>query len=395
MSAIGTEIARQLAAAQPFLTFFGDSEWARRRVEPGNSDFVLGNPHEMPLAGFVSALRTHSEPENKDWFAYKQSEPEARRVVAESLQRQRSVAFDPDDILMTNGAFAGLAIVLRAIVDRGDEVIYNLPPWFFYEPIILAAGAEPVRIRVRPDGFDLDLDAVAAAITPRTRAIIVNSPNNPTGVIYPAATLDALGKLLEDASRRNGRPIYLVSDEAYCRIVFDGRRYVSPTEHYPYSFLVYTYGKTLLTPGQRLGYVALPPQMSDRPLVREALFMAQAVTGYAWPNALLQHALGEIELLSIDIGHLQRKRDRLVEELGRMGYHVHVPEGTFYLMPQSPIPDDGAMVTELARHRVFVLPGSIFELPGYFRISLTANDEMIDRALPGFARAIDAVRVSA
>jgi aspartate aminotransferase len=343
------------------------------------------------VPGFADALRRWSDPQDKDWFAYKFSEPAAQEIVARSLRARTGIAYEPADVAMTNGAFAGLGVALRAVIDPGDEVIFSVPPWFFYETVVRAVGAVPVRVPIRPEGFDLDLDAIAAAITPWTRAIIVNSPNNPTGRIYPADQLRALAAVLTEASARNGRPIYLVSDEAYCRIVFDGRDCPSPTAFYPFSFLIYTYGKTLLTPGQRIGYVAIPPSMPGREAVRDALFAAQLMHGYAFPNALLQHALGDLEGLSIDVGRLQARRDRVVAGLRASGYEVVEPEGAFYVLARSPEPDDLAFAERLGERRVFVLPGTVFEMPGWFRISLTANDGMVERALPLFAEVYRAV----
>jgi aspartate aminotransferase len=375
-------------ALEPVMRFFFSSAYTGRQGDPTIADFVVGNPHEMPLPGFVDALAQWTPPRDKDWFAYKMSEGPARLAVADALAARRGVAYRPEDIALTTGAFAGLVVCLLAVADPGDEVIFLTPPWFFYEPILLAHGLVPVRVKVRADDFDLDLAAIEAAISPRTRAIIVNSPNNPTGRVYPAETLAALGRLLTEASTRNLRQIYLLSDEAYHRLVFDGRPFPSPVDHYPHSFLIYTYGKTLLTPGQRIGYVALRPDMPEREALRHALLMAQFSAGWAFPNALLQHALADLEGLSIDLAHLQAKRDRLVAALRRMGYTLHMPEGTFYLLPRSPWPDDEAFVALLARHEVFCLPGTVVEMPGHFRISLTANDAMIDRALPGFEAAI-------
>jgi aspartate aminotransferase len=377
-------------ALEPFMQFFAFYE--SHVQTPDLSDFAIGNPHDMPLPGFVDALQRWSIPQNKDWFAYKMSEEEARTAVCSTLRAWRSIPFEADDILMTNGGFAAIAVALKAVVSPGDEVIFITPPWFFYEALVLAAGGIPVRAKINPATFDLDLEAISRAITQRTRAIIVNSPNNPTGKIYPPETLQALADLLTEANARYGQPIYLLSDEAYSRIVYDGQRYPSPTAYYPYSFLLYTYGKTLLTPGQRLGYIALPPTMPDRPQVRDAVFMAQVMTGWAFPNALLQHALPDLEKLSIDIEHLQDKRDRLTRALRNIGYEVHLPEGTFYLMPRAPLVDDWAFAAKLAEQNILCLPGTVVELPGYFRLSLTANDAMIDRALPGFARAFEQVR---
>ena len=382
-------------AVAPVLKFMLGTPWVAKMGSPAMADFVVGNPHEMPLQGFVEALGRWSVPRDKNWFAYKNSEPESQAVVAASLRERRGVPFEDRDICMTNGAFAGLAVTLCATVDPGDEVIFISPPWFFYEALIVNYGGRPVRVKVNPETFDLDIDAIAAAITPRTRAIIVNSPNNPTGKIYPPSTLSRLSDLLAEASERNGRPVYLLSDEAYSRIVFDGREYPSPTSFYSNSFLIYTYGKTLLAPGQRLGYIALPPSMPNRDLMRQAIFGAQMMTGYAFPNALLQHALADIERMSIDVGHLQEKRDRMVGALREMGYSLHVPEGTFYLLVRSPIEDDWAFTAMLAERDVLCLPGTVVEEPGYFRISLTANDEMIERGLPGFASALAEITQSA
>jgi aspartate aminotransferase len=175
------------------LEFLTQSEWARRRGDPGIADFVVGNPHEMPLERFVSALRRQLEPRSADWFAYKMSEPAAQEAIASALSEQHGDAqFARADVLLTTGAFAGLSVALKAIVEVGDEVLYISPSWFFYTALIVAEGGVPVRVCVRAEDFDLDLAAIEAAITPRTRALIVNSPNNPTGRIYPPRTLGGL-----------------------------------------------------------------------------------------------------------------------------------------------------------------------------------------------------------
>ncbi len=388
MNAVGQRIGALQGVLYPVYRFFVESAYAQHAGDPTICDFAVGNPHELPLPEFTAALAGWSVPRTNDWFGYKNNEPASQAVVAASLKQRLGIDFEAQDICLTNGAFAAIAVVLQAIVDPGDEVIFVSPPWFFYEALIAASGAQPVRVKVNLQTFDLDLAAIEAAIGPRTRAIIINTPHNPTGKIYPPSTLTELAALLQTVGDRAGRPIYIISDEAYSHIVFDGQSCPSPTAFYPNTFLVYTYGKTLLTPGQRLGYIALPPAMPERDQVRNALFVAQIMTGYAFPNALLQHALPDLERLSIDIGHLQSKRDRLVGELREQGYDVHVPEGTFYLLPRSPLADDRAFVERLAGYKIFCLPGDVVEMPGYFRISLTANDDMITRAIPGFAAAI-------
>jgi aspartate aminotransferase len=388
MMVVSQRITQVMQRLGPVAHFFTASTYARRVGDPGICDFAVGNPHELALPGFVEALGQYVAPQNNAWFAYKNNEPEARAAVTAALRERRGLPFEVEDVFLTNGAFAALAVVLGAIVDPGDEVIFLSPPWFFYEALIAAAGAQPIRVKIDAMTFDLDVAAIEAAIGPRTRAIIINSPHNPTGKIYSDETLKRLALVLAQASARIGHPIYLISDEAYSRIIFDERAYHSPTAFYPHTFLVYTYGKTLLTPGQRLGYIALPPTMSEREQLRTALFVSQLLTGYAFPNALLQHALSDLEQLSIDVAHLQHKRDLMVAALHDIGYDLHVPEGTFYLLPRSPLADDLAFIELLAEQNIFCLPGTVVELPGYFRISLTANDAMIEQALPGFATAL-------
>jgi aspartate aminotransferase len=370
----------------PFVSFFSGPIWSRFG-EPGMANFAVGNPQDMPLTGYVDALRAHLEPQSPDWFAYKMSEPNAQAVVAASLTARTGLPWDPADVAMTNGGFAAIAVAFRLIIEPGDEVIFPTPPWFFYEVLIRQPGGTAVRVPLAPPQFDLDVGAIAVAITPRTRAVLVNTPHNPSGRVFPIEDLRRLAAALEAASARIGHPIYLVSDEPYNRILFDGRTFHSPAEVYPYTITTYSYGKTLLAPGMRIGYLTVPPTMPDREAFRNRVFLAQIALGYAFPNALLQHAIEDLERLSIDVPTLQRRRDRLVPALRELGYETTFPEGTFYIMAKSPIDDDVAFAELLAEEGVLVLPGAIVELPGWFRISLTATDDMVERGLAGFAKA--------
>lgn len=362
--------------------------WDELRRQPGVCDFVLGNPQEMPLPGFVDAIRRHANPQDKDWFAYKRSEPEARDVVAKALREWRGLPFEPEDVALTPGAFGALETAFRAFLDPGDEVVFSLPPWFIYEPMLLSVDAVPVKVRVRSDDHDLDLDAIGSAIGPQTRAVIVNTPNNPTGRIYPPQTLAALATLLTDAAHHWGKPIWLISDEPYARLVFSDAEFHSPSEFYSHTLISYSYGKVLLTPGERIGWLALSPSIPNREPFRETIELSQIAAGWLFPSAVLQYALDDLERLSIDLVDLQAKRDRLAGELTASGYQLRVPEGTFYLWVRSPEPDDVAFCRRLADRNVLILPGTIFEVPGHFRISLTASNDMINRALPVFHAAV-------
>jgi len=379
---------RMLDSVAHVFDWFQGGDYERRHLDPGIADFAFGNPQEFPLPGLVDALQRHAVPKDKDWFAYKFSEEEPRTVVADSLRHRTGIEFRPEDVALTAGAFGALGVTIRALCDVDDEVIFLSPPWFFYELMIVSSGATPVRVRLQAPDFDLDPAAIAAAITPRTRAIIVNSPNNPTGRIYREPELAALGRVLKEASERHGRPIILISDEAYNRIVFDGIEFRSPALDYDATMTIYTYGKTLLAPGQRIGYAAMSPTFPDREAMAYRIMVQQLASGWGFPNALLQHAIGDLEGLSVDIPALQARRDRMVPALREMGYEVTRPEGTFYLMVRSPDPDDMAFTARLAALGALVLPGAIVESPGWFRISLTASDEMVERGLEVFRTAI-------
>jgi aspartate aminotransferase len=372
---------------EPVFSQVSDLALERRATQPEACDFRFGNPQEMPLPAIQDALTKWAVPQNKDWFAYKFSEASATKVAAESASKRVGIGFDPRDIAMTTGAFGALASTLRAILDPGDEVIYLSPPWFFYVPMILSCGARPVRVDLTPPQFELPVEAIEWHITPQTRAIILNTPHNPSGRAFTEDELERLTHVVEAAHQ----PIYLVSDESYSRILFDGRKHVSPLRFYDRSFLIYTYGKTLLAPGQRIGYIAMPPTMPDREELRDAILVSQCALGWTFPNAVMQYAIGDLEQASVDVPAMQRRRDRIVGALGEMGYEVVKPEGTFYVMVRSPIADDVAYVNRLAEENVFVLPGRMFELSGWFRISLTANDEMTERALRGFERALESM----
>ena len=374
---------------EPVLSFVNDAEAGNAALNADASDLQFGNPQEMPLPEIQQALTRWAAPQNKDWFAYKFSDPKAIQVAVQSLRKHIGIEFDPADVSMTTGAFGGLASTLRAVLDPGDEVIYLSPPWFFYVPMVISNGAKAVRVDFEPPAFDLPVEAIERAITERTRAIIVNTPHNPSGRVLTPEELQRLAALLNRAPR----PIYLLSDESYNRILYDGRAHHSPVRYYDRSFLIYTYGKTLVAPGQRIGYIAMPPSMPDREELRTALFVAQSITAYAYPNALMQYAMGDLQKASVDVAALQRRRDRIVSALDEMGYETVKPQGTFYVLVRSPLEDDVAFTRLLAQENVFVLPGRLFELPRWFRISLTANDDMVERALPGFERALESVRV--
>jgi aspartate aminotransferase len=390
--AVVSKRVRRADAAFSIVRDFYLSRYGERRLEPGISDFTFGNPHEMPLEGLVDAIRARAVPQDKNWFAYKISEEAPQNFLAESMSAELGLAFEPADIALTSGAFAAIEVAFHIALDAGDEVVYSEPAWFCYEPMLLAADAVPVKVKLTANEFDLDLDAIESAIGPKTKMVIVNSPHNPTGRIAAPKTLSALAEILERASNKFGHRIILLSDEPYRRIRFDGNDFSTPAKFYPWTLIAYSYGKVLLAPGQRIGYLAISPLMpeEDKSAFRETMYSAQMALGWCFPNAIMQYAIPDLENLSIDLAALTRRRDALTTVLTDAGYDVLMPEGTFYLWSKWPqgnsdrfLPD--RLWNALADHDVFVLPGSLMNEAAFFRISLTASDEMVERALPIFA----------
>jgi aspartate aminotransferase len=368
-------------AIEPVTSFFLSLRAMDGR--PGVVDLTFGDPHEMPLAALVDALRANVEPRAEDWFAYKTSHAPAQEAVASGLRDELGLPFEPDDIAMTQGAFGAISVAFRLVADVGDEVVIPQPGWF-YAPMLGAADLVAVRAPLDPGTFDLDVDAVVRAITPRTRIVVVNSPANPTGRVYTRDRLAELAEALESVSVLGGRRIWLLSDEPYRRIRFGGLEFTSPAACYPWTLIDYSYGKVLLAPGQRLGYLALSPLIprAERDELRAAMLPLQMGMGWGFPDALMQYAAPALETVSIDVAELERRRDLVVRALGEAGYALTVPEGAFYLWAAAPDGDAVAFAAALAERGVFVLPGTVFNSPGYFRISLTATTAMLEKALP-------------
>ena len=350
------------------------------------ADLTFGNPHEPPLPELVSALRTHIEPLTTDGFAYKFSEAEPRRVIAEGLRAELGLNFAPEDIAMTLGAYGAITLAFSILLDPGDECIIPVPGWFLYETSLSLSHAVTVKVRLRDADFDLDVDAIEAAVTARTRIVIVNTPHNPTGVIYSRERLAELAAMLHRKSAEFGRPIFILSDEPYRRIRFDGVAFTSPAQVYPWTLIDYSFGKVLLAPGLRLGYLAICPDMpaEARATLRTTAEKTQLSSGCAFPDSILQYAVKDLETVSIDVPAYQRKRDRLYDALTQWGYAMTRPAGAFYLWGKAPGGDALAFTAAMAERGVYVMPGTLFERPGDFRISLTGTHDMIEASLPAF-----------
>jgi len=321
-----------------------------------------------------------------DWFAYKTNEQEPRDVIARALQGELGLAFAPDDIAMTPGAFGAIGVAFSMLLDPEDECVIPVPSWFSYANMLLARNAVPVKVPLNEETFDLDVAVIERAITRRTRIVVVNTPHNPTGIVYTRERLIELAGMLKRKSAEIGRPIFILSDEPYRRIRFDGVPFTSPAQVYPWTLIDYSYGKVLLAPGLRLGYLAICPEMpaEARAELQDIAVSMQVAQGWAFPDALSQYAVADLETVSIDIDALQRKRDRMHGALTQWGYNLTKPAGTFYLWGKAPRGDAVGFTRSLADRGVYVMPGTLFERPSDFRISLTASVEMVEASLPAF-----------
>jgi len=356
-------------------------------------DLTLGNPWLDPPPEFMDALRRVVDDERRGVHVYMQNSgyPETRDRVARRLSDEFGFDFTRDHVVMTVGAAGALNVILAAVVEPGDEVILISP--YFCEYGFYVSNHQGVAV-VSPSTrtFLPDIADLESRITARTRAVIVNSPNNPSGRLIPAQVLKELGDLLRRKSREIGRTIYLVSDEPYRRILFDGIRYASPLTFYDDTLVAMSHSKDLSLAGERIGYLAISPGCAAAADIFDAAVFLNRTLGYINAPALMQRMLAVIDDIRPDVEVYQHKRDILFDALTDMGYDIVKPEGTFYMFPRSPLPDDLDFIRLLQDRLVLVSPGTGFDCKGYFRISFCVDDKVIERSLPRFEEALKGLR---
>jgi aspartate aminotransferase len=384
--AVARKIKEAMAQASWIRKMF--EEGARLKAERGSDkvlDFSLGNPCLEPPDSYLEALREHLDDRTPGKYAYMPNAGywETRKAVAAHLSRTRGTAIEADHVVMTCGAGGGLNVVLKTLLDPGDEVVVVAPYFPEYLFYIDNHGGIPTIVPARED-FLLDLAAIEGALTRRTCAVILNSPNNPTGRLYPQGMIDDLGRLLAGHSRSSGRPIYLISDEPYGDIVYDGRILPDVLGAYSNTILVNSYSKSLSIPGERLGYVAVHPGAADLSDLLGGLVFSNRILGFVNAPATAQNVIRKIQGVHIEVGQYQRRRDMLCDGLSDAGYRFFKPEGAFYLFPEAPGRDDIAFAHDLLVRGVLVVPGTGFGAPGYFRIAYCVEESTIRRSLPVF-----------
>ena len=383
---IGKTIAEQMEHASWIRRMFEiGARMKRERGEENVFDFTLGNPDGEPPEEVISALRRAVDRNPARSHAYMPNAgfTAVREVIARQLSSQTGLAYTADHILMTVGAAGAINVVLKSLLDPGDEVIILVPFFPEYRFYIENHAGRMVLVDA-DDAFQPDLGRIAAAITPRTKAIILNSPNNPTGAVYSTEFLRDLDALISGLDHA----VTVIVDEPYKSLVFDGLTLPVIPSLVRRTVVTYSWSKALAIPGERIGYLALSPCLPEFQALRDACTFANRILGFINAPAIWQWVIAEVADLQIDPRPYQEKRDLLWEGLTRFGYEVTKPQGTFYMFPKAPIADDLAFVRGLMDEGILAVPGSGFGRAGYFRLSLTIPLQTIQRALPGFERAL-------
>ncbi len=383
---IARTIAEQLERASWIRRMFEEGARLKKERGPENVfDFTLGNPDVEPPSKVLETLRRVAEQPRPLSHGYMQNAgfPEVREAIAATLRRDTGLEFTAADVFMTVGSAGACNVILKSILDPGDEVIVLMPCFSEYPFYVTNHAGRMVPVET-DDEFLPDPARIAAAITPRTRALILNTPNNPTGRIYPESILREIDDLLS----RTEHPVIVISDEPYKKLVFDGRRQPEVARCISWTAICNSWSKSQAIAGERIGYLALSPRLPDLPALRAACTFANRILGFINAPAIWQWVELEAGEETVDVSAYQEKRDILCGGLARAGYDVRKPEGSYYVFVKTPIADDIAFVRRLASEGVLAVPGTGFGRSGYMRLSITAPREAILRALPVFERAL-------
>jgi len=371
------------------------SSWIRAMFEEGEKlkkqygqdqifDFTLGNPIAEPPDELKRELIkiVSSDIKGKHRYMTNSGYEDVREEIAAFHRELSGLAFTKNNIIMTVGSAGGINVILKALLDPGDEVIVPCP--FFVEFMFYIENHGGVMKLVdTKDDFHLDIEKIKGAITEKTKAIIVNSPNNPTGVVYNEEELKELAALL-NMRKKKGQRIFVISDEAYRKIIYDNIRFPDLFPLYEDTITITSHSKDLALPGERIGYITVSPLMKNADKLIDAAIFANRILGFINAPAIMQRLVGKFQKNSVDIADYQKKRDVIYDILVDAGFEVVKPEGAFYIFPKSPIKDDIKFVRNLQKHHVLGVPGIGFGKPGYFRIAYCVEMDIIERSRPFF-----------
>jgi aspartate aminotransferase len=373
------------------------SSWIRAMFEEGEKlrkiygadkvfDFSLGNPDYEPPAEVKASLKKYANSDEPGLHRYMSNAgyPDVRAKIAEKVSAESGLSLTQNHVIMTSGAAGGLNVVLKTILNPDDEVIVLAPFFVEYLFYIENHGGRPVIVQTDPRSFEPSIQALEKSITPKCKAIILNSPNNPTGVIYSEETLKQLASLLASKEQQFGSKILVISDEPYSKIVYNHAQVPQILLLFRHSVVVNSYSKSLAIPGERIGYIAVNPQIEDTDLFLNGLVFAHRTLGFVNAPALFQKIVGDSLDAVVNTDEYQRRRDYFYDQLTALGYSCVKPQGAFYLFPQSFIPDDVEFTKRALKYNLLLVPGSGFGCPGHFRVAYCVDFQVIKNSIPAF-----------
>jgi aspartate aminotransferase len=367
---------------------FEEGDRLRKIHGPENVfDFSIGNPDLEPPAAFKNKLRELANNPLPGMHKYMSNAgySETRQKVAEYLSRKTGLPITENHVVMTVGAGGALNVVFKTLLNPGDEVIVSAPYFVEYGYYTENHQGKLVVVNTDPN-FQLDLNSIAKAVNQKTKAILINTPNNPTGVVYPEDLLLKLAQLVKQKEAELGTEIYLISDEPYSGLVYDGITVPSVLRIFERGILATSHSKDLALPGERIGYIAINPGMLEASILYDGLVFANRVLGFVNAPALMQHLVADLQGVVVGVDVYQERRDLLYNHLTSLGFQVIKPQGAFYLFPKCPVPDDKAFTGAAIKYNLLIVPGSGFGAPGYFRIAYCVSREIIVNSLPAFTQ---------
>ena len=393
-----------MAIASKIQTYIEQSSWIRKMFEQGAQlraqfgadkvyDFTIGNPSVEPPAAFHAELKRIATNPTLGMHRYMNNAgyDETRAAVAASISKNSTKVVNAESIIMTCGAGGALNVVLKTILNPGEEVIILAPYFVEYKFYIDNHGGLPTVVETNPDTFQLDIAAIEQAINSNTKALIVNSPNNPTGVIYSSEDLDALSELLQRKQKEFDSTIYVISDEPYARLAYDNIQVPCIFNYIKNSIIVTSHSKDLALPGERIGYLAANPELSELSSFMNGAVFCNRVLGFVNAPALAQRLVTALQNESVDIQEYEDKRDLFYTELTALGFAMVKPQGGFYLFPKSPLADDVEFVKLAQQHNILLVPGTGFGAPGFFRIAYCIDKQIIINSLPAWKKLAEEV----
>ncbi|MEZ0343970.1 MAG: pyridoxal phosphate-dependent aminotransferase [Caldimicrobium sp.] len=389
-----------MSISQLMNSYIEKSSWIRRMFEEGLKlkklygedkvfDLSLGNPDLPPPTEVKEALRKFAEEYNPAFHRYMPNAgfPYVREIMAKKVSEEQKINISFNEIIMTCGAAGGLNIIFKALLDPGDEVLFPSPffvEYFFY---VENHQGRPIPVPTKED-FSLDIEAFERRITPKTKAVLINSPNNPTGQVYTEREIRELSQLLEEKSRAYGKVIYLISDEPYRNLVFDDVEVPSIFHYYKNSFVAYSFSKELSLAGERIGFVAVHPEMENKEKVIDALILANRILGFVNAPALAQRLVAECAFAKVAVEIYKKRRDLLCNILEEGGLEFVKPKGSFFMFPKTPI-DDLKFCEILKEELILAVPGRGFGVPNHIRVAFCVPEETLQKMRPNFLKACE------